>query len=797
MSAILSENIGFLVLVGVGLVMALTVTLMVKAETKWLGTRKTSEWFYTAGRTIKTGLIASSIVSAWTWAATLLQSSTVTFEFGVAGSFWYAAGASIQVILFSILAIELKRKAPMTHTFTEMIHVRYGRHSHKVFLFFGLLTNTLVTAMLVLGGAAVVNSLTGVDIMLAAFLLPVGVILYTIFGGLKATFFAEYINAGFIFVVVLVFVMVIYFASPEIGGIQGMYEKLAAASILNPIEGNALGSYLTLVSMGALMFGVINIVGNFGTVFVDQSYWQRAIAARPRAAAGGFVIGGLVWFAIPFTLATTLGLAAVATGVELTEDQIGLGLVAPTAAAELMGDIGAILILTIVFTAVTAAGSSQLISVSSLMTYDVFRMYLKPSATGRELMRVSRFAILAFGVGMGILASLLFQLGVSLQYVYLMMGIMIGSAVAPISFSILWHKTNRYAATAAAVMGLAFGLGVWLYSAFMLHGEITISSTGSSVPLLAGNVASIMVSLLVTVAGSLVSPERFDFRSLRQRILLVDDRVRSMIRQDTDERMLERASKFCKRAGLAISLFLVIVWPVSFYMTEYVFTADSFAMWVGLAIVWAIGGTGAVIVLPLFEARGSVREIMHRMFRPDVVHEDLNESAEKELEASAQAPFKILVPVDGSVSSLRALNNVNYLLKDVPVLKVYLLYVMEWSDDDDDDDDRDKDEGHHGAGDAAGVRRGEDNIDVRLSAQMREEGRIVLRSVVVPKQMRLHCTRIVKLGMPSKKIAATAEKLDVDIVAMGRRGLGNTDESLGHVTTDVIRLTSKPVMLLD
>jgi Na+/proline symporter len=33
--------------------------------------------FNTAGRTIKTGLTAAAIVSAWTWAATLLQSSTV------------------------------------------------------------------------------------------------------------------------------------------------------------------------------------------------------------------------------------------------------------------------------------------------------------------------------------------------------------------------------------------------------------------------------------------------------------------------------------------------------------------------------------------------------------------------------------------------------------------------------------------------------------------------------------------------------------------------------------------------
>jgi Na+/proline symporter len=87
--------------------MAIIVMVLVKAETKWLGTKKTFEWFSTAGRNVKSGLIASSVLSSWTWAATLLQSSTVTYEFGIAGLFWYAAGASIQVVLFAILAIEL------------------------------------------------------------------------------------------------------------------------------------------------------------------------------------------------------------------------------------------------------------------------------------------------------------------------------------------------------------------------------------------------------------------------------------------------------------------------------------------------------------------------------------------------------------------------------------------------------------------------------------------------------------------------------------------------------------------
>eukprot|EP00957_Ditylum_brightwellii_P069947 5312025-Ditylum_brightwellii.AAC.1 len=58
-----------------------------------------------------------------------------------------------------------------------------------------------------------------------------------------------------------------------------------------PVSGNNGGSYLTMLSGDGLMFGIINIVGNFGTVFVDQSYWQSAIAARPSSAAKGYLLG--------------------------------------------------------------------------------------------------------------------------------------------------------------------------------------------------------------------------------------------------------------------------------------------------------------------------------------------------------------------------------------------------------------------------------------------------------------------------------------------------------------------------
>lgn len=779
---VLSEGVGYFILLGVGLVMALAVTSLVRAETKWLGTRKTFEWFSTAGRTVKTGLIASSVVSAWTWAATLLQSSTVAYQFGISGPFWYAAGASIQVVLFAILALEVKRKAPSSHTFTEIIFARFGKNSHKVFLFFALTTNTIVTAMLVLGGAAVVNSLTGVDIYIAAFLIPVGVIIYTFFGGLKATFLAEYLNSVFLFAVVLVFVSAIYFSNPQIGGIPGMFDRLTKAAAIKPVDGNFSGSYLTMASTGALIFGIINIIGNFGTVFVDQAYWQRAIAAAPKSAFKGFLIGGLSWFAIPFALATALGLAAIAIDVPLTPEQISMGLVAPTAASEVLGDAGAVLLLTMLFTAVMSAGSAELVSVSSLVTYDVYRTYIRPSATGRSLMRISRLSILFFGMGMGSLALVLLQVGASLQYVYLAMGVLIGSAVVPIALAIVWKKTNKVAATVGALIGLCCGLIVWLLTAYTFYGEISVRSTGQNIPVLAGNLTSILVGGAITLLGSVIRPENFDFRMMKQKILIVDAKIRRQIEAENDEEYLRRSSRFGYKVAMALTLVLVVAWPIPLYLSGYVFSQTVYSIWIGVAVLWASAAAAVIILLPLIESRRGIIKVLQRIGHDIIdVRPDHRFSADDRSDYHDGARInesayhkKILVPLDGSVQSLRALNSSTNIVNtgSGTITTIYILNVIEWMDESD------------------------ESVDDELATVMEEEGKRMLRSILLPKKgYSIKYERMVKLGDPATKIAEIAEKLGVDLIAMGTTGLGNAEE-IGHVSSKVLKLTSIPVVLV-
>ena len=629
---VLDESIGWFIVVGLGMVFAGIISAEIKIEEKYLGHVQNSEWFNTAGRVIKTGLTAAAIVSAWTWAATLLQSSTVAYLYGVSGPFWYAAGATIQVLLFGILAIELKRKAPNAHTFLEIIRARFGAGTHKIFLGFALTCNMIVTGMLLLGGAAVVNGLTGMDISLAAFMIPIGVMIYTLVGGLKATFVADYMHTVIIFIVILTFVAMVFFISPITGGVEGMYDKLVAAADLSPVMsptfspdgvvegdpstyGNAMGAYLTMASAGGLIFGVINIVGNFGTVFVDQAYWQRAIAAQPSATVKGFLLGGMCWFSIPFTLATTMGLTAVALDVQLTPEQVQLGLTVPAAASVLMGEIGAIMVLVMLFMAVTSAGSAELIAVSSLITYDVYRTYNNPNATGKQLLKVSRGTIVAFGLGMGGIAVVLLGMGLSLGFVYLAMGILIGSAVIPIALTITWSKTTRGGAVAGALIGVMLSLLTWTsVAASEADGVIDIGSLGGAFPMLYGNVVAILSSGLICVVVSLAQNKKYDWSLLNKEMRLVDaditaDVAAEQAKHAQDEATLKKAFQFSLKGGGILTLICVVIWPMPLYFSGMVFDLAFYSLWVGIAVIWVSIASFCIICIPIWEARKGFAQV--------------------------------------------------------------------------------------------------------------------------------------------------------------------------------------------
>lgn len=96
----------------------------------------------------------------------------------------------------------------------------------------------------------------------ACYLLPIGVVLYTMFGGIKATFLTDYAHTVVIIIILFIFAFTAYTTSTVLGSPGKVYDLLTEAAKAHPVQGNAEGSYLTMASQQ-------------GGIFFGESVWRR------------------------------------------------------------------------------------------------------------------------------------------------------------------------------------------------------------------------------------------------------------------------------------------------------------------------------------------------------------------------------------------------------------------------------------------------------------------------------------------------------------------------------------------
>jgi Na+/proline symporter len=322
----------------------------------------------------------------------------------------------------------------------------------------------------------------------------------------------------------------------------------------------------------------------------------------------------MCWFSIPFSLATSLGLASTALMLPITSSEAGSGLVPPAVAFELLGDTGAFLILIMLFMAIVSTGSAESIAVSSLIAYDIYRQYINPEATGEQILFVSRLVIVVFGLFMGAFSIVLFEIGLNLGWVYLFMGVIIGSAVIPLWNMMTWKKASGTGAIIAAWSGLFLALTGWICAAQVQSGSITIDTLGTNEVMLSGNLIAILSSGIIHfMYSTFIDPNDFDFAELEKNITLVEQDMRGLTEEEQNPVELAAAERWIKRRGYVLTIILIFVWPI-LSVPAGVFTESYFAFWVLVAIAWGFGAAIVITILPLSESSEDIETVLSGMF---------------------------------------------------------------------------------------------------------------------------------------------------------------------------------------
>ncbi|OBA14025.1 uncharacterized protein OGAPODRAFT_78322 [Ogataea polymorpha] len=621
---ILEQSYGYGFVLGIGAAFALLMSLITRVLSKYLGQVQNSERFTTASRNVGSGLIASSTVSAWTWPATLLSSGAWSYAHGVSGGFLYGVGGTIQVTLFVFVCLQIKSRAPAAHTVSECFSVRFGPVGHWVFLCYVFATNVLISSLLLLGGSQGFSATTGMNVVAASFLLPLGVMVYTALGGLKATFISDWIHTVIIYIILLVASYKIYCSSPLIGSPGKMYDLLQEAQIAFP---SATGqSYLSYRDSTMLMLTWTVCLGGLSSVFGDPGYSQRAIASSSTQVFQGYTLGALCWAVIPTVIGSSAGLACRALlsnphsptyPNELSTEEVNNGLPVIYGLYAVMGKSGAAAGLIMLFMSVTSASSAELIAFSSVTTYDVYRTYINPKASGAQLVRAAHIAVVGFSLFMAVLSVVFNYVGVTVGWLLTFSGIIVNPSVFTVVITLFWSKMTRLALVIGAPLGTLSGVLCWIAGAYCFGNNVVDKDTlNITKATFIGNCTALFSTPLYIVLVSLLKPdpEPFDMNKFRTSITLADDM------DAEEEHAAELPANEQKKlrshiwAAAVINIVLVlgvyVVLPLGLYGSNHDLSKASFTGFIVVVLMWLLVAAMYIILFPLWQGRHSIKVLL-------------------------------------------------------------------------------------------------------------------------------------------------------------------------------------------
>ncbi|CAC5371237.1 DUR3 [Mytilus coruscus] len=304
------------------------------------------------------------------------------FKYGIGGSLFFSIGIVSGIQMFPLLSITLKTRAPGAKTFLQIIYARFGKPAHILFCCVSLFTNmSILMALIIAAKTAIIGLVKDISDEMLLIILAVLFGSYCMIGGLGTTFYISYFNTALTFTSVMVFVFSITTTdSDSPASTHNMYKAL---SCLKGPDGNSQNSYLTFRSRPSLLFGVVLFFAQTAFNFCDQASWQSRIAAKPEQGAIGFILAAFLWFGIPVTITLTSSFTYLSmsyqNGTELLgADDIEKGFITPFVMEKVMGSTGAYLLITMLTMALMSTGSGEVMAISSIIVYDIYKVYIKP-----------------------------------------------------------------------------------------------------------------------------------------------------------------------------------------------------------------------------------------------------------------------------------------------------------------------------------------------------------------------------------------------------------------------------------
>lgn len=392
------------------------------------------------------------------------------YEYGISAS-WYTLANSIGIIILAVFFAKLYRSVN-TITVPGILEHFIGKNARLVS------SALLIIVMLVVGTSQMVAigslgvTIIGMDYTISLITLGIGVICYTLLGGMNAVAHTNVLHVATMYGGMIIAIVL---ALKEVGGANYVSENLPP-------------SYFNFTSIGfsqIISWVVASVLG----ACTAQAGIQPILAAKDTKTAqkAAFVTGALV---APFGLLTAyLGMIARVKFPLLANAKNAL----PTLMMSLNPVAGG-LILSAIMAAILSTISPIMLSAGTMFTKDIYQGKINSLATESQVLKVSRLSTAVAGLFCILAAIFLYDSSRLLDMVYFAYTLR-GAIFVILLFSIYWKKTTEKSAVIGMLTSSATGF-FWVgYKAILGHYPFHPSFNETYAVLIVAAVITIAVSL--------------------------------------------------------------------------------------------------------------------------------------------------------------------------------------------------------------------------------------------------------------------------------------------------------------
>ncbi|MBM7632286.1 sodium:solute symporter family protein [Geomicrobium sediminis] len=430
--------------------------------------------FLVAGRSMGITIGGGALASTYASTSSFLGTLGAMHVFGIGFGLWQNIGV---IIGFAVAAVFIapRFRSFSSLSFSQFFEQRFDKRVRGFAAFVTVITMFVYMLAQIQGGALAMQFVLGVEYWIGVIVLGVVFITYVIMGGSHSSVIASFIQFCMMMVAMITVAVVVFIAQP--------WAETATTVVANHGT-SAFHIFGTEGPLYALSSGFMMTLGIMSAPHVYMMFMftkTEKVARKTTALATSYL--SVFYFSL-----LIVGSYIIATYPNLENSDMGYFYVLDMLPAVLIG-----LFIAAVLAAAMSSTDAQLLSATSAITNDLYRIFTGKTISQNRIVFVNRCVALVIGI-LAILVTLN-PPDLIMFVMALAQSLMIGAFFVPLVLGLFWKR----ATADAAFLGMISGFIV----------TVSLQFIPMPTPFLGGPIGAI-VSLIVIVSVSLRSHQSFE-----------------------------------------------------------------------------------------------------------------------------------------------------------------------------------------------------------------------------------------------------------------------------------------------